>query len=179
MSIANQVRRVAALLKQKSFKVVFAESCTAGLVAASLARVPGISEHHCGGMVVYRNATKEAYLGISARLLKNPGPVSEAVAREMAVRVLKLTSEADISASVTGHLGPDAPAQLEGVVYIAIAMPRTSSSQSVSKGAKEGSSRHPAVMVLRHRCLTRNRLARQKEATCEVLAQLANVLESL
>src|SRR5215207_4241134 len=129
MSIANQVRRVAALLKQKNLKVVFAESCTAGLVAASLARMPGISEHHCGGMVVYRNATKEAYLGIPARLLKNPGPVSEAVAREMATRVLKLTPEADVSAAVTGHLGPGAPPSLDGIAFIALAARRTSTSK--------------------------------------------------
>jgi nicotinamide-nucleotide amidase len=166
MSIANQVRRVAVLLKQKSFKVVFAESCTAGLVAASLARVPGISEHHCGGMVVYRNATKEAYLGISARLLKNPGAVSEAVAREMAVRVLQLTPEADISAAVTGHLGPGAPADMDGVAFIAISVRRTSTSKLMSK-------------VVRHRCRASVRLARQKEVANEVLGQLASVLETL
>jgi nicotinamide-nucleotide amidase len=166
MSIANQVRRVAALLKQKSFKVVFAESCTAGLVAASLARVPGISEHHCGGMVVYRNATKEAYLGIPARLLKNPGPVSEAVAREMATRVLQLTPEADISAAVTGHLGPDAPADLDGVVYIGIATRRTSTSKLMSN-------------VVRYQCRAADRLARQKEVAGEALAQLAVAVESL
>ncbi|MBC7855620.1 MAG: nicotinamide-nucleotide amidohydrolase family protein, partial [Pirellulaceae bacterium] len=122
MSIPALVRRVAALLKQKNLKVVFAESCTGGLVAGSLTRVPGISDYHCGGMVVYRNATKQAYLGIPARLLKNPGPVSEVVAREMATRVLKLTPEADLSAAVTGHLGPGAPAELDGVVYMAIAV---------------------------------------------------------
>ena len=166
MSITSQVRRVAALLKQKNLKVVFAESCTAGLVAASLARVPGISEHHCGGVVVYRNETKRAYLGIPARLLKNPGPVSEVVAREMAVRVLKLTPEADVSAAVTGHLGPGALPELDGIAFIAVALRRTSGSKPLSK-------------VVRHQCLKIERLARQKEAVMAVLAQLANRLESL
>ena len=54
LAVGREVR-VATLLKQKNVKVVFAESCTAGLVAESLARVQGISEHHCGGMVFYRN----------------------------------------------------------------------------------------------------------------------------
>lgn len=166
MSNTSQVRRVAALLKQQSLKVVFAESCTAGLVAASLARVPGISDFHCGGMVVYRNETKQAYLGIPAKLLKNPGPVSEVVARQMALRVLKLTPEAHISAAVTGHLGPGAPADLDGVAFIAIARRRTSSSKPLSR-------------VFRHRCRATDRVARQTEVVGEVLAQLARVLESL
>ena len=35
-------------LNQRQVGVVFAESCTAGLVAASLAQVPGISRWLCG-----------------------------------------------------------------------------------------------------------------------------------
>ena len=168
MSIPAQVRRVAALLKQKNLKVVFAESCTGGLVAGSLTRVPGISDYHCGGMVVYRNATKQAYLGISARLLKNPGPVSEVVAREMAVRVLDLTPEADISAAVTGHLGPDAPPELDGVVFIAVAIRQKAPKQ-----------RQPAITVTaaRYQCHTSDqRLQRQKEVVEQVLIQLEQVL---
>lgn len=169
MSIPTQVRRIATLLKQRNLKVVFAESCTGGLVAGSLTRVPGISDYHCGGVVVYRNATKQAYLGIPARLLKNPGPVSEVVAREMATRVLDLTPEADISAAVTGHLGPGAPAELDGVVFIAVAWRMTENKQ-----------RKPmvATKVVRYQCHTSDeRLARQKEVVEQVLLQLEMVLE--
>lgn len=164
MSIPTQVRRIAALLKQRNLKVVFAESCTGGLVAGSLTRVPGISDYHCGGVVVYRNATKEAYLGIPARLLKNPGPVSEIVAREMAIRVLDLTPEADISAAVTGHLGPGAPQELDGVVFIAVAWRKTNTKQ-----------RKPTVAtkVIRYQCHSSDeRLPRQKEVVEQVLLQL-------
>lgn len=167
MSIPAQVRRIATLLKQRNLKVVFAESCTGGLVAGSLTCVPGISDYLCGGVVVYRNATKQAYLGIPARLLKNPGPVSEIVAREMATRVLNLTPEADISAAVTGHLGPGAPAELDGVVFIAVA--------ARQKGLKQ---RKPVVTVSRYQCHTSDeRLARQKEVVEQVLLQLEMVLE--
>ena len=165
MSIPVLVRRVAALLKQKNLKVVFAESCTGGLVAGSLTQVPGISDYHCGGVVVYRNATKRAYLGISARLLKNPGPVSETIVREMATRVLRLTPEADIAAAVTGHLGPGAPPELDGVVYIAVA-------------SRQKDLQRPDVAVFRYQCRTsQKRLSRQKEVVQEVLQQLENALE--
>jgi len=171
MSVPIQVRRVAALLKHRNLKVVFAESCTGGLVSGSLTSVPGISDYHCGGVVVYRNATKQSYLGISAKLLKNPGAVSEIVAREMATRVLDLTPEADISAAVTGHLGPGAPAEFDGVTFIAIAL-RTK--------AMKSNQPKPAVTVstVRYRCHTSDkRLPRQKEVVEEVLKQLESALQ--
>src|SRR5262245_64415356 len=94
--------RVARLLQQSGRKVVFAESCTGGLVSGSLTKIPGISSYHCGGVVVYRNETKQAYLDIPAALLKQPGPVSREVAEQMAQRVLAKTPEANLAAAVTG-----------------------------------------------------------------------------
>ncbi len=120
MTIADSARRVAKLLAVGGHKVVFAESCTGGLVSGALTRVPGISEFHCGGVVVYRNATKTQYLGIPQSLLDDKGPVSPEVAEQMALRVLEKTPEATIAASVTGHLGPGAPAALDGRVFVGI-----------------------------------------------------------
>ncbi len=135
------VQEVAALLKQSGQRVVFAESCTAGLVAASLARVPGISEHLCGSAVVYRLDTKSKWLEIPAVLLNDPGPVSEVVASLMAERVLALTPEADFAVSITGHLGPSAPSDLDGVVYIGVARreaPNGTDFTSVTRSVSEG-----------------------------------------
>jgi nicotinamide-nucleotide amidase len=121
MSIAGAARRVAELLRTFGVKVVFAESCTGGLVSGALTAVPGISDFHCGGMVVYRNETKTAYLDIPAGVLKKPGAVSSEVAELMATRILEKTPEADVAVSVTGHLGPKAPATLDGRVYSCVA----------------------------------------------------------
>jgi len=114
-------RRVAALLESSGQKVVFAESCTGGLVSGALTKIPGISRFLCGGMIVYRNETKTAWLDIPAELLEQPGPVSAVVAELMARRVIEVTPEADWGVSVTGHLGPNAPRQLDGVVFLAVA----------------------------------------------------------
>ena len=171
MSTPALVRRIAELLRQKNLKVVFAESCTGGLVAGALTQMPGISDFHCGGMVVYRNETKQAYLGIPARLLKNPGPVSEIVAREMAARVLARTPEAAISAAVTGHLGPGAPPELDGVVFIAVAL-RSSVRKPIQKSV--------AASVVRYQCRSsKQRLPRQREVVEQVLAELIRSLGKL
>ncbi|HEX5103873.1 MAG TPA: nicotinamide-nucleotide amidohydrolase family protein [Pirellulaceae bacterium] len=168
MSLPSIARRVAHLLEQAERKVVFAESCTGGLVSATLARIAGISNHLCGGVVVYRNATKQAYLQIPADVLEDPGPVSDVVAREMALRVLERTPEADIAASVTGHLGPNAPRYLDGVVFTGIAV----------RSTNRRASQH--VKVRRLRCRTADaRPARQRWVTEQLLQWLAAELEAL
>jgi PncC family amidohydrolase len=162
MSLAPLSRKVAQLLKLHAQKLVLAESCTGGLVCGSLTRVPGISQFLCGAMVTYRNETKTQYLGIAERILKHPGPVSEIVARQMAEGVLQRTPEATLAASVTGHLGPQAPAELDGVVYLAVARRAGKRAQTI---------------VRRHVCATHKRLSRQREAIAAVLGLLIETLE--
>lgn len=111
---------VAECLKFTQRRVVFAESCTAGLVSAVLARIPGISEFHCGSAVVYRIPTKAAWLGVPESILQDPGPVSDVVARAMVTGVLSQTPEADLAAAITGHLGPLAPVDQDGLVYVGV-----------------------------------------------------------
>ena len=109
-------------LRDRGDRLVLAESCTAGLVAAELGQVPGISEFLCGSMVVYRTPTKTAWLGISSELLHDPviGPVSAEVTIALARAVLEKTPEATVAAAITGHLGPGAPAGLDGQVHCAM-----------------------------------------------------------
>ena len=118
--LTNLVQQVAALLRATGQRVVFAESCTGGLVSAAVARVSGISEFLCGSAVVYRLDTKTRWLDVPAALLLDPGPVSEIVARAMARGVLNHTPEADLAVSITGHLGPNAPADQDGLIFIGV-----------------------------------------------------------
>ncbi|WP_437206714.1 CinA family protein [Planctomicrobium sp. SH664] len=109
-------------LKARQLKLVLAESCTGGTIAAALTDIPGSSDFFCGSSVTYRNETKAEWLGIARSDLENPniGPVSPRVAEQMCKLVLQKTPEADIAASVTGHVGPGAPDGLDGVIYIGV-----------------------------------------------------------
>jgi PncC family amidohydrolase len=159
-------RRVARLLKAADCKVVFAESCTGGLVSGELTKIAGISAWHCGCVVVYRNETKQAYLNIPAALLENPGPVSREVAELMAVRVLEKTPEADVAASVTGHLGPGAPPKLDGLVFIAVAR------RSTNRGK-------PVTVIKELRCRKQDaRVVRQRWVVGQMLKFLCDQLQS-
>lgn len=164
--MTTPAHRVARLLKASDLKVVFAESCTGGLVSGALTKIPGISAHHCGGVVVYRNETKQAYLKIPVALLNDPGPVSRQVAELMALRVLAMTPEADVAASVTGHLGPNAPPSLDGVVFAGIVRRRPGR-------------RQPIVTVKQFRCRrTDSRVTRQRWVVNRVLEFLETQLQS-
>ena len=108
-------------LQQRNRKLVCAESCTAGLIAATLARVPGTSEWLCGSAVVYRFDTKVKWLDVERKALDDPGPVSSVVAEQMATGVLRNTPEADLSLSITGDFGPAAPPETDGIAWVGIA----------------------------------------------------------
>ncbi len=120
LTLAQAAEQLARCLAEGDKRIVFAESCTAGLASATLAAVPGISQWHCGSAVTYREQTKIDWLGVSASQIAESGVVSAPIAQQMACGVLERTVEADLAAAVTGHLGPDAPAELDGVVFIAV-----------------------------------------------------------
>ena len=125
--LAGEVRQ---LLESTGEQLVCAESCTAGLVAATLAKWPGISNWLCGSFVVYQTDIKHQWLGIASELLHDPsvGPVSKLVTASLAKEALEKTPSATVSVAVTGHLGPGAPELLDGFVFIALAKRRTEAS---------------------------------------------------
>ena len=100
-----------------------AESCTGGLVAASLTAIPGSSRVVERGFVTYSNDSKTAMIGVPAALIAAQGAVSEAVARAMAEGAIA-HSAALASLAITGIAGPDggSVAKPVGTVHIAAAL---------------------------------------------------------
>jgi len=120
-AIYSKVLEVIRLLRESKQRIVLAESCTGGLVGAMFTSIPGVSDVFCGSMVVYRNDTKTKWLGLDEQMLADPkiGPVSPQASEELARKVLLLTPEANFALSITGHLGPNAPAELNRKVFLA------------------------------------------------------------
>jgi nicotinamide-nucleotide amidase len=119
--ITAEAERLGQRLAALGWRVVFAESCTAGLAPALMAAIPGASERLCGSWVTYREDCKQAWLGIPADLLREKTAVSPEVTARMASEALRRTDSANVSAAITGHLGPAAPGSLDGVCYLAVA----------------------------------------------------------
>jgi len=163
MQVMSLARELARLLAARELRIVFAESCTAGLVSATLSRFPGISQWHCGSAVTYRDDTKSKWLAVRSADILRQSAVSEPVARQMARGVLTNTPEAHFSAAVTGHLGPDAPPDLDGMIYVAVARRR---------GVRTN-----VVLEQRFKLTSSTRYQRQREAVAQVFQCLLESLE--
>lgn len=105
-AVATLAAEVAARLRDRNWRLIAAESCTGGLLAAALTALPGSSNWFEGSFVTYRLSAKEQMLGVSTQMLQRHGAVSEPVARAMAEGALH-NSSADISVSITGIAGPE------------------------------------------------------------------------
>ncbi len=108
------------LLREKR-KLGIAESCTGGLLLATLTEFPGASDYLLGGIVAYSNEIKESMLHVSSETLKKYGAVSKETAIEMVNGIFRVT-KADIAISVTGILGPSGGSieKPVGTVWMAI-----------------------------------------------------------
>lgn len=95
---------IALKLMQRELKISFAESCTAGLCAAELARFNGISAIFEGSVISYSNRLKHEWLGISDLVLQNE--YSEKCVYFMLKGVFK-TSGCDFALAISGVAGDD------------------------------------------------------------------------
>ncbi|MBR6530892.1 MAG: competence/damage-inducible protein A [Clostridia bacterium] len=113
---------VVEMLKEKGLKLATAESCTGGLIGKRITNISGASRVFDCGIISYSNEIKHKILGVSEDDLKKYGAVSEQVAKQMAVGVLRL-SGADVAVSITGIAGPlsDGTDKPVGLSYIALA----------------------------------------------------------
>jgi nicotinamide-nucleotide amidase len=97
--------RVLDICRQRGLTIATAESCTGGLVAATLTEIPGSSDVIDRGFVTYSNAAKEALLGVPAPTLAAHGAVSRQTAEAMATGALARAATG-LAVAVTGVAGP-------------------------------------------------------------------------
>lgn len=143
-----------ALLSKQNLTVSTAESCTGGLVAASIVDVPGASAVFIGGAVTYASSTKTALLGVPEELIRERGVVSRDVAAAMAEGARRRFGT-DLAVSVTGVAGPDGgtPEAPVGRVYIGVAIDgKTVVFREDLPGDRETVRRAAAEKAIRYLC---------------------------
>jgi nicotinamide-nucleotide amidase len=107
--------QVAKLLQGR--RLGLAESCSGGMLAARITKVPGASEYFIGSVVSYSNEAKAELLGIDPELIEAKGAVSPEVAEAMAIGALERFG-ADVAVSITGIAGPGGGTEEKPVGYV-------------------------------------------------------------
>ncbi|MBQ0730899.1 MAG: nicotinamide-nucleotide amidohydrolase family protein [Oleispira antarctica] len=103
---ASVAKCLVELLARNKQTMTAAESCTGGLIASNITRIPGSSQVFEAGYVTYSNRIKSQLLNVKEQTLLDHGAVSESVVIEMAQGALAASS-ADWAVAVSGIAGPD------------------------------------------------------------------------
>lgn len=121
-SLLSKAKQLLELCRRRGLKVATAESCTGGLIAATLTEIAGSSDVVDRGYVTYSNAAKTELLGVPAKTIATHGAVSEIVSILMCEGARK-RARVDIAVSVTGIAGPGggSPRKPVGLVHLACA----------------------------------------------------------
>ncbi|HEY8272416.1 MAG TPA: CinA family protein [Pseudobdellovibrionaceae bacterium] len=122
--VLTHLQELLNLLRLRKLTIGFAESCTGGLLSATLTSLAGISDVFMGSVVSYSYEAKMDLLGVQASTLKSEGAVSEAVALQMAQGARKQL-KVGIALAITGIAGPTGgtPDKPVGTVCFAVSGP--------------------------------------------------------
>src|SRR6266436_3516016 len=120
--LMQAARALLDLCRSKRLILAAAESCTGGLLAATLTEIPGSSDVFERGFVTYSNEAKRAMLGVTPMTLAGHGAVSRETAEAMATGGLA-HAPVDLTVSFNGIAGPGgtAPGKRVGLEYLGAA----------------------------------------------------------
>jgi nicotinamide-nucleotide amidase len=127
LEIETNARLLIDEARERSLRIVAAESCTGGLLSAAITSIPGSSAVFERGLITYSNRAKQDLLGIPGDMIADVGAVSEPVARMMAEGALE-NSNAHVAIAITGVAGPDGGTALKPVGLVHFATARSNQS---------------------------------------------------
>lgn len=147
-SLVVLAERLQGVCLGRGLTVALAESCTGGLVAASITEVAGSSGYFLGGVVGYANSAKEALLGVPEPALAAHGAVSAQVAKAMAEGA-RTRFGATLAAAITGVAGPDGGSAEKpvGLTYVGLATACGAEVRRLQLGGDRAAIRHGAALA--------------------------------
>ena len=154
----DKVEEFNKLLRDKNLTIVCAESITAGLLASTIASLPGASSILKGSIVTYSRELKTEILKVDPEIIDRFTAESTQTTVEMVKGLVKIFPNADIHIAVTGIASPgttDYPIKGEvGDVFIALNHKMNNTTQSTVvytikiEETERNKIREKAVMVI-------------------------------
>jgi nicotinamide-nucleotide amidase len=147
------VHELTELLAAKNMTLVTAESCTGGLLAATITHKSGVTRVYECGFVTYSNDSKTDLIGVDPKILETHGAVSPQTAEAMARGAIEKT-KAHLAVSITGIAGPDGGTAKKpvGLVYFGYALKGGSvgSLEHRFSGSRQEIQTAATIMALKH-----------------------------
>ena len=164
---------IVALMKEKNIRLVTAESCTAGLIAATVADIPGAGALLDCAFVTYSGWAKERCLSDNPETIRQHNLTSEAVAIEMALGALR-RSRANLAIANTGVTDDTDPRIAPGTQCFAWVFRADSSDKP---GSENAGTRDDCHIVSETRRFSGERNEIRHAAAGYALARIPHVLE--
>ena len=145
-------------LIKKKLTISVAESCTGGLLAHNLTKLPNSSKYFQMGLTTYSNQAKIKILKVNKKIIEKYGAVSKECCKSM-VQNLNKISKSKINVSITGIAGPGGASKNKpvGLVYI---------------GIKKGKT----VLIEKNKFKSKNRNSIQKLTVRKVIKIILNLI---
>ena len=162
--IHELVVQIKAALLDRGESMATAESCTGGLIAASIVAEPGSSDILAGGIVAYRNEVKENLLGVPHSILEQFGAVSAQTVEAMAEGALR-KFDCQWAVSTSGIAGPTGaePGKPVGFIWMCVANNREKVSFSEIFDGNRNEIRQKSVLMVLGKLLF---LINNQKSTC-------------
>ena len=145
-------------LIKKKLTISIAESCTGGLLAHNLTKLPNSSKYFQMGLTTYSNQAKIKILKVNKKIIEKYGAVSKECCKSMVQNLTKI-SKSKINVSITGIAGPGGASKNKpvGLVYI---------------GIKKGKT----VLIDKNKFKSKNRNSIQKSSVQRVIKIILNLI---
>ncbi len=130
VNIINLVEKIHQIMDENAYRMATAESCTGGMIAATITDRAGSSSWFDRGFVTYSNQAKIDLLDVKQQTLDEHGAVSINTVEEMALGCLK-NSQADYALSVSGIAGPGGGSAEKPVGTVMFAMAKYQKNETV------------------------------------------------
>ena len=145
-------------LIKKKLTISVAESCTGGLLAHNLTKLPNSSKYFQMGLTTYSNQAKIKILKVNKKIIEKYGAVSKECCKSMVQNLTKI-SKSKINVSITGIAGPGGASKNKpiGLVYI---------------GIKKGKT----VLIDKNKFKSKNRNSIQKSSVQRVIKIILNLI---